>query len=189
MALILAVCVSWRKGTAKRPVRAAHCIARHGIRGDAHAGPGARQISLLNVADIWTMRAAGVQAAAGDFGENLVVLGLHVPSLRAGDLLRVIGGPLLQVTQIGKECHKKGCTIKRRAGYCIMPACGVFARVLRGGALRRGQRMWRRRAEAPVTIYNLPQAATSRRHLPCIAVSDAMPERSRGAEHPARPAR
>lgn len=141
--MILAVCVSRRKGTAKRPVRAGQCLARHGIRGDAHAGLGVRQVSLLSHEDIRAMRAAGVHAGAGEFGENLVVIGLNVPMLRVGDVLRVIGGPVLQVTHIGKVCHNEGCAIKRRAGYCIMPARGVFTRVVRGGVLRPGQRVWR----------------------------------------------
>jgi len=141
--MILAVCVSRKKGTVKRPVRAAQCVARHGIRGDAHAGPGMRQVSLLSYADIRAMRTAGVYAAPGDFGENLIVAGLRARTLRVGDVLRVAGGPLLRVTHIGKTCHNDGCAIKRRAGFCIMPSRGVFAQVIHGGMVRRGQRVWR----------------------------------------------
>ncbi|MHC1727175.1 MAG: hypothetical protein AB9866_14410 [Syntrophobacteraceae bacterium] len=36
-----------------------------------------------------------------------------------------------------KECHKK-CAIYYQAGDCIMPREGVFARVIEGGAIRRG---------------------------------------------------
>lgn len=137
--MIIAVCVSARKGTQKQPVEAAYARAGHGIVGDAHAGPGTRQISLLHVADVHRMRARGVRVGPGAFGENIVVADAVLTAVRAGDLLRITGGPLLYVTQRGKKCHNDGCVIRRRAGFCIMPARGVFATVLRGGVLRPGQ--------------------------------------------------
>lgn len=139
--MIIAVCVSTRKGTQKQPVEAAWARAGHGIVGDAHAGPGTRQISLLHVADIHRMRARGVRVRLGAFGENLVVSDAVVAAARAGDLLRIAGGPLLCVTQRGKECHNGGCVIRRRAGFCIMPTRGIFARVLCGGVVHPGQRL------------------------------------------------
>ncbi|MCX7848456.1 MAG: MOSC domain-containing protein, partial [bacterium] len=120
--MILAVCVSRRRGSAKHAVRAARCRRDHGIIGDAHAGGGPRQVSVLDVADIGLMRKVGVRPAPGAFGENIVVKGVPVGALRVGDLLGIVGGPLLQVTQVGKTCHNTGCAIRRRAGFCIMPS-------------------------------------------------------------------
>jgi MOSC domain-containing protein YiiM len=42
-----------------------------------------------------------------------------------------IGEVLLEVTQIGKECHQH-CQIFQQVGMCVMPTEGIFAKVLRG---------------------------------------------------------
>ena len=42
---------------------------------------------------------------------------------------------VLEITQIGKECHR-GCAISRQVGRCIMPQEGVFSRVIRGGVVK-----------------------------------------------------
>jgi len=45
---------------------------------------------------------------------------------------------VLEVTQIGKACHGPGCAVHRSVGQCVMPSHGIFARVLRGGAVGPG---------------------------------------------------
>lgn len=133
---VLAVSVSGRKGERKTPVPGVTLVADHGIRGDAHAGPGSRQVSLLAEASIGKMRDLGLSVGPGDFAENVTVEGIDVPALRPGDRLRV-GEALLEVTQVGKECHER-CAIYVQAGDCVMPREGVFARVVRGGAVSPG---------------------------------------------------
>jgi MOSC domain-containing protein YiiM len=130
---ILSINVSLEKGTRKAPVPSALLRAGHGIEGDAHAGDWHRQVSLLAEEDIATMRGRGVEIGHGDFAENLTVSGLDVGTLPVGALLHV-GSALLEITQIGKECHA-GCAISRIVGECVMPRRGVFARVLRGGEI------------------------------------------------------
>ena len=44
------------------------------------------------------------------------------------------------MTQIGKECHSH-CEIYKVMGDCIMPREGVFARVLSGGTIHKGDTM------------------------------------------------
>ncbi len=130
---ILSINVSKEKGTRKIPVQSAVLRAGHGIEGDAHAGDWHRQVSLLAEEDIATMRGRGVEIGYGDFAENLTVSGLDVGTLPVGALLHV-GPVLLEITQIGKECHE-GCAISRAVGECVMPRRGAFARVLRGGEI------------------------------------------------------
>ena len=137
---IEAVCVSPEKGTRKRNVDRGVLVLGHGLEGDAHAGDWHRQVSLLAIESIDKMRAKGLDVGPGDFAENLTTRGLDLPSLPIGSLLAVGGQsppPLLEVTQIGKECHTR-CAIFYQAGDCVMPREGIFARVIRGGPVAVG---------------------------------------------------
>lgn len=133
---VLAVCTSPAKGTQKTPAPELRLRADWGAEGDAHAGPWHRQISLLAAEKIEEFRRRGVAVDYGAFGENIVVEGLDLRTIPVGTQLR-IGTALLELTQIGKECHSD-CAIRRAAGDCIMPREGVFARVLEGGAVKPG---------------------------------------------------
>ena len=133
---VKAVCISERKGVVKTPVTGARLVADHGLVGDAHAGPGGRQISLLAAESIARVRAALPELADGAFAENIVTAGVALGSARVGDRIRV-GAAVLEVTQIGKECHN-ACAIKQATGDCIMPREGIFCRVITGGAVAPG---------------------------------------------------
>jgi TatD DNase family protein len=139
MGIVRAVCMSAEKGTAKRDMGRAEFVARHGIKGDAHAGDWHRQVSLLSLGKIDEFRSKGAEVIDGDFGENLVVEGIDFASLPLGSVLRC-GEVALEISQIGKECHNH-CAIFRRMGDCIMPREGVFARVLHGGVIKAGDEM------------------------------------------------
>lgn len=139
MGTVLAVCTSAEKGVQKRDVHSAHFTPEWGIDGDAHAGKWHRQVSLLSADKIEAFRAKGAEVVYGDFGENLVVSGFDFRSLPVGTLLRC-GEVLLEMTQIGKECHSH-CAIYKTMGDCIMPREGVFARVLEGGTITVGEEM------------------------------------------------
>lgn len=134
--VIRAVCVSEEKGTPKRDVGRRMLVAGHGLVGDAHAGKWHRQVSLLSYDKIRAFNEAGGNVIDGDFGENLVVEGIDLAALPVGTNLR-IGKTLLEVTQIGKECHSH-CKIFHRVGDCIMPREGIFATVLEGGEVCSG---------------------------------------------------
>ena len=139
MGTVLAVCTSAKKGVQKRDVHSAHFTPEWGIDGDAHAGKWHRQVSLLSADKIEAFRAKGAEVVYGDFGENLVVSGFDFRSLPVGTVLRC-GEVLLEMTQIGKECHSH-CAIYKTMGDCIMPREGVFARVLEGGTITVGDEM------------------------------------------------
>ena len=135
--LIHAVSVSDRKGVVKHNVPQARLLVEHGLAGDAHAEGGIRQVSLLALASIDKMVAMGAKVKPGDFAENLTVDGLEVMTLPVGTRLRVGKEVLLEITQIGKTCHK-GCAIRELVGDCVMPREGVFARVLTEGVVQVG---------------------------------------------------
>jgi len=133
---VLAVCTSLNKGERKKPVPSVELVPEHGIAGDAHAGEWHRQVSLLAQESIDKMRAMGLSVSAGDFAENITTTGIDLVSLPIGSKLS-IGSTLLEVTQIGKECHTR-CAIFYQAGDCVMPKEGIFARVLKGGVVTAG---------------------------------------------------
>lgn len=134
---VIAINVSLLKGVRKRSVPSAVLAAGYGIEGDAHAGPGMRQVSLLDQESIEKMHAKGCDVASGDFAENITTSGLTLTSLELGDCLQIGDSALLEITQIGKECHNR-CSIFYQAGDCVMPREGVFARVLRSGKISAG---------------------------------------------------
>lgn len=136
MGRVLAVCVSEERGVQKKDVGGAYFEAGHGLRGDAHAGNWHRQVSLLSAGKIDAFNRRGAGVGFGAFGENLVVEGIDLRALPVGTLLRC-GDVLLEITQIGKECHSH-CEIFKKMGECIMPVEGVFARVLEPGLIRTG---------------------------------------------------
>ena len=136
MAQVLAVCISENKGERKKPVESVELRENHGIVGDGHAGDWHRQVSLLAQESIDKMRALGLDVNAGDFAENITTSGIDLVSLPIGSRLQ-IGDTLLEVTQIGKECHTR-CAIYYQAGDCVMPKEGIFAKVISGGMIRPG---------------------------------------------------
>ena len=136
MGKVIAVCTSPAKGTQKTNVGEAVFIENFGIEGDAHAGKWHRQVSLLSYDKIEDFRKRGAEVADGAFGENLVVEGIDFKTFPVGTRFQC-NDVILEMTQIGKECHH-GCEIFQKLGDCIMPREGVFAIVIRGGAIRTG---------------------------------------------------
>lgn len=136
MGKLIAICTSEKKGTQKKPVETAVLREDHGIVGDAHAGNWHRQVSLLGLEKIEAFRAKGADVDFGAFGENLIIEGFDFRNLPVGTRF-AIGDALLEMTQIGKECHSH-CAIFHMVGDCIMPREGVFAKVIRGGQIKAG---------------------------------------------------
>ncbi|MDO4490931.1 MAG: MOSC domain-containing protein [Lachnospiraceae bacterium] len=136
MASVVAVCISEKKGMMKHPVDYIDIIESHGIQGDAHAGNWHRQISLLASESVDKMKKVFPDIPVGAFAENILTEGIQVATLPVGTRL-TIGDTLLEITQIGKECHKD-CAIRQQVGDCVMPREGVFAIVLKGGRIQSG---------------------------------------------------
>ena len=139
MGKVIAVCISEKRGTVKKNINEVNVIKDFGLEGDAHAGKWHRQISLLSDEKIQEFRAKGAEVAYGAFGENLIVEGYDFKNLPVGTRFRC-GKVLLEMTQIGKECHSH-CQIYQRMGECIMPHEGVFAVVLEGGTIHVGDEL------------------------------------------------
>ncbi|MEQ8196538.1 MAG: MOSC domain-containing protein [Clostridiaceae bacterium] len=137
MAKILAVNISEKKGVIKHSIEKGYFKVEHGLEGDAHAGKWHRQVSLLGMESIEKMKKMGIEGLCpGKFAENLTTEGIVLFELPVGTVLRA-GEVLMEVTQIGKECHL-GCEIRKQVGDCVMPREGIFTRILVGGWIKPG---------------------------------------------------
>jgi MOSC domain-containing protein YiiM len=138
MKSIIAVCRSDKKGTRKTPVAEVTIMEDYGVVGDAHADSRThRQVSLLAIESIDKMRGKGLELQPGDFAENLTTQDIDLTTLPLGTRIKVGKEVVLEMTQIGKECHA-ACAIRKEVGDCIMPREGIFARVVRGGRVSPG---------------------------------------------------
>ncbi|MBU3160391.1 MOSC domain-containing protein [Clostridium frigoris] len=137
MAKVIAVNISEKKGVIKHPIEKGFFKFNHGLEGDAHAGDWHRQVSFLGVESIVKMKAKGALGlCSGKFAENITTEGIILYELPVGTKIK-IGKVVLEVTQIGKECHA-GCEIMKLVGDCIMPREGIFAKVLEEGYIKAG---------------------------------------------------
>ena len=136
MGKIVGICISKERGTQKKEVEKARFIKDWGIENDAHAGKWHRQVSLLSFEKIEDFRKRGADVEPGAFGENLIVEGYDFKNYPVGTRFKC-NDVLLEITQIGKECHSH-CEIYKKMGECIMPNEGVFAVVINGGTICKG---------------------------------------------------
>lgn len=137
---IIAVSVSDKKGERKHNVESISLREDFGITGDAHAGSGHRQVSFLAEESIKKMRLKGLDVKPGDFAENITTKGIDLLKLKIGEIFKAGNGVIFEVSQIGKVCHTR-CAIYYQAGDCVMPREGIFARVLKGGVIKPGDRL------------------------------------------------
>jgi MOSC domain-containing protein YiiM len=142
MGIIEAVCISEKKGMVKQAQEQVELKKDWGICGDAHAGRWHRQVSLLAGESIDQVKNIIPSLKDGAFAENLITRGINLDNLPIGSRLRVGESAVLQITQIGKECHNSGCAIKKATGDCIMPREGIFAKVLEGGYVEPNNKIW-----------------------------------------------
>ena len=140
MGQVMAVCISEKRGTKKIDVGKDELIENYGLKNDSHAGDWHRQVSLLCYERVEEFRAKGSNVGDGDFGENLLVKDIDFKTLPVGTLLHC-NDVVLEITQIGKLCHSH-CQIFQEVGDCIMPREGVFARVIHGGVIARGDDLY-----------------------------------------------
>jgi MOSC domain-containing protein YiiM len=133
---ILAVNISQKKGGKKSNIDCGLFLENLGLENDAHAEADIiRQVSLLAKESIEKIRAKGLDVNHGDFAENLTTEGIDLPALPIGTRLKVGKEVLLEVTQIGKECHSR-CNIFYTVGDCVMPREGIFTKVLTSGEIK-----------------------------------------------------
>ena len=138
MGVVEAVCISEKKGMVKKEVPEILLKENWGIVGDAHAGDWHRQVSLLAGESIDAVKKKMPHLKHRVFAENIVSREVDLLQLAIGDRLVIDGQVVLEVTQIGKECHNAGCAIKKATGDCIMPKEGIFAKVIHGGVVKAG---------------------------------------------------
>ena len=139
MGKIIAICISEKRGTEKKNIGECNIIEGFGLENDAHGGNWHRQVSLLSYDKVLEFNDKGGAVEDGAFGENILVEGIDFKTLPIGTLFKC-NDVILELTQVGKECHAH-CEIYKRVGDCIMPREGVFAKVVHGGKIRVGDEL------------------------------------------------
>lgn len=127
---VFSINISTKKGISKAGVKAANLIEDFGIEGDIHAGDKTRQVSLLS----WENISKTYKLQPGDFAENITTYGINLANLKVGDKLTINNTVIIQISQIGKQCHDH-CEIYKKIGSCIMPKEGIFTKVIKGGQI------------------------------------------------------
>ncbi|HEX3029020.1 MAG TPA: MOSC domain-containing protein [Clostridia bacterium] len=136
MARVVAINISEKKGVPKTTIDEGEFVVDFGLKGDAHGGNWHRQVSLLGQESIDKVKAQGIKGlCTGKFAENITTEGIELYTLPIGTRLD-INGVILEVTQIGKECHQK-CAIFHQVGDCVMPKEGIFVKVVQGGLIKK----------------------------------------------------
>ena len=134
---IVSIAISKKKGTHKVQIEKTSLIKDHGLEGDAHAGQWHRQVSFLASESIEKAKKKGLDVTFGNFAENIATRGIDWQKVPVGTKVNLGDSALVEITQIGKECHNR-CAIYYRIGDCIMPLEGIFGRVLKGGEIHCG---------------------------------------------------
>ena len=132
---IIAVSISTQKGVKKTNIKQGRLLENYGLEHDAHAGDWHRQVSLLAMESIAKIKEKGLDVSPGDFAENITTEGLRLWEIPISTRLLLGSEVLVEVTQIGKECHNR-CAIYHQVGDCVMPKEGIFVRVLKGGLIQ-----------------------------------------------------
>lgn len=138
---IFSINCSGIKGTTKTAIKSGELVEEFGLKGDAHAERGIRQVSLLAIESIRKQKEClkvkkdQEPLKPGDFAENITTEGLDLTALKIGDRLKVGDNIILEISKIGKECHKY-CAVYYKIGDCIMPREGIFAKVIKGGKVK-----------------------------------------------------
>ncbi|MDP1853800.1 MAG: MOSC domain-containing protein [Candidatus Omnitrophota bacterium] len=137
---VFSINISAKKGVSKTGVKTANLIENFGIESDVHSGNTHRQISLLSWESIEKQNTCHKHKKKnpafkpGDFAENITTCGINLANLKVGDKLTINNSVILEISQIGKECHDY-CEIFKKVGSCIMPKEGIFAKVIKGGQI------------------------------------------------------
>lgn len=140
MAKVIAINISGAKGEKKHPIEKGYFKENHGLEGDSHAGDTKRQVSLFGKESIDKMKMVDIPGFCTEkFVSNLTTEGIILFKIPIGTKIQ-IGETLMELTQIGKQCHE-GCAIRKLVGECIMPLEGVFAKVLISGNIHTGDEL------------------------------------------------
>jgi MOSC domain-containing protein YiiM len=140
---IFSINISKIKGVSKAPVNEGRLIEGFGLEGDVHAGTEFKEVSLLSIESIRKqtecerIKSKNIALKEGDFAENITTEGVDLSGLGIGSLIKAGSDCILKITKIGKDCHKY-CQIYKKIGSCIMPQEGIFASVIKGGIINKG---------------------------------------------------
>lgn len=134
---IYAISISPERGQLKKEVPEAVIIEGFGIENDGHGGDWHRQVTCLNWDSVQkSNQEHHLNMGPGDFAENILLDGLDLAAVKAGDRLALGADVILEVSQIGKEDHPS--IVTRTFGVSLLPSEGLFCKVVKGGKIKKG---------------------------------------------------
>jgi len=124
------------KGKTGRELAEGRLIENLGLEGDFYAKGGDRQITLLvrGNGDENKIREEGL--CVSRFRENISISGLSPDLLKSG-LRLSLGEAVLEISDEIKHCHEE-CPLFQKGKHCSLAGMNLFARVLKGGAIKVG---------------------------------------------------
>ena len=133
------------KGAAGTELDEAWLVENSGLEGDYHAsgqlfGGGERQLSLfLSESREQMMEAKEKGLCFLRFRENITLRGLAAAALKPGSRLAA-GEAVMEITGETKRCHEE-CALYEAGKRCSLAGLSLFAKVLKGGVIRVGDRI------------------------------------------------
>jgi MOSC domain-containing protein YiiM len=88
------------------PLNEALLSAGYGIEGDRKGGNAYRQLNVMGEETIRSLEPAGYKTGRGELGENLVISGIDIESLRPGTRLQVGDSAVVELLELRKPCNR-----------------------------------------------------------------------------------
>jgi MOSC domain-containing protein YiiM len=120
----------------REPLTEATLVVGHGIEGDCK-GKGERQVNLMAAENLEQLGSEGFKTAPGEMGEQLVVRGIDVAALQAGDRLRLGAEAVLEVVRPRTGCQRF-MEIQNKPLTATRGRMGMILMVVADGVIRVG---------------------------------------------------
>jgi MOSC domain-containing protein YiiM len=125
------------KGNYSRiPLETAQLIAGYGIEGDRKGGHPERQLNVMSYETLAALGENGLKVTPGAMGEQIIVRGLDIDSLAAGDRVQ-LGTAWIEIVEPRRGCARFEA-IQQVDPKTLQGRMGMIARVIEGGAIRVG---------------------------------------------------
>jgi MOSC domain-containing protein YiiM len=134
---VVAIKRSIKKGAPKEIIEAGTFIKDFGLEGDLHGGQAGRQVTLMGIDTVQAIKKSEIKGlCTNKFVETITIQGIDLWKIDVGTCIGM-GEIVLRITRIGKECFP-GCPIREKGASCLLLTQVVFADVVKGGLLKKG---------------------------------------------------
>lgn len=129
-AKLLSIKVSIEKGKDRIEVKEGVLIKDFGLRGDAYAKPGDREVCMMSIHTTSKLPSYKEGLCVKRFVETLLI-DIDSNQINVGDLIE-IGESQIQITKKGKRCFPE-CNLVKQKKSCPLMTEPMFGKVIKGG--------------------------------------------------------